>query len=272
MKKYLISGLLITVLAVSVSAVLAQKPDFRPVNVNPSGGQAMVVIPAHAVELAPGVFFLGTAMDNGKLVEGYAYIDYRKGYGKPPWAGGGKNGGGDTACYGFLSKGAKWKAAEPYVVDSGMDAVLVAKDLETWDAQVTFDIFGSQDLGSTVDGADTVSPDDKNEVMWGNIADSNAIAVAIVWGIFSGNPSWREIVEYDVVFDTDYVWGDAEVDLSVMDFENIATHEFGHAAGLADLYETSCAEQTMYGYANNGEWNKRSLEVGDKAGIKELYK
>ena len=109
--------------------------------------------------------------------------------------------------------------------------------------------------------------------MFGDIQNSGAIAVAIVWGIFSGPPSVRELVEYDVVFDNaDYTWGDATSNPLVMDFENIATHEFGHATGMADLYTSQCSEQTMYGYANYGEINKRTLEAGDIKGVQELYK
>jgi hypothetical protein len=57
-----------------------------------------------------------------------------------------------------------------------------------------------------------------------------------------------------------------------MDFDNIATHELGHSCGLGDLYTSDCSQQTMYGYASNGETNKRTLECGDIAGISELYK
>ena len=67
-------------------------------------------------------------------------------------------------------------------------------------------------------------------------------------------------------------WGDAAVDSAYWDVLNIATHELGHSAGLSDLYSTSATEQTMYGYASPGEVKKRTLESGDIAGIKALYK
>ena len=57
-----------------------------------------------------------------------------------------------------------------------------------------------------------------------------------------------------------------------MDFESIATHELGHSVGLDDLYTAECAEQTMYGYATEGETKKRSLEAGDIEGVGQLYK
>ena len=56
-----------------------------------------------------------------------------------------------------------------------------------------------------------------------------------------------------------------------MDVQNIVTHEFGHGWGLADLYDTSCSEETMYGYSEEGETKKRTLNDGDIAGIQELY-
>lgn len=246
--------------------------------VNPHTGEHVtsVIVSSQAIDHSKAIVPLGSAFDvNGEAVEGYAIIHYKKGFGKPPWAGGGKDKGGDPAasCYSFLANGAKWKNTEPYVVASDVDAAAVARDLEAWDSQVSFNIFGNQDTVSVVDGADTSSPDGMNEVMWGDVSTDGAIAVAIVWGVFSGKPSWRYLAEWDVVFDNvDYAWGDADLDPTVMDFENIATHEFGHAVGLADLYESGCSEQTMYGYADYGETAKRTLEVGDINGVTELYK
>ena len=293
MKKYLILGLIIGLL-VSVGAALAAKPEFRSANIsNPVTGELKntVTIPSTAVEVASGVFYLGTSVDNGRLVEGYAFIDYKKRFGKPgtecgngicepgeninkcPADCGGTVEPDTSSCYGFLAKGAKWKVTEPFVVASNIDALATAGDLDAWDSQVTFNIFGNQDLSLVVDGVDTVSPDGKNEVMYGNISNQGVIAMAVVWGIFSGPPFARELVEWDVVFDNvDYPWGDATIDPTVMDFENIATHEFGHAAGMGDLYEDKCSEQTMYGYASYGETKKRTLEAGDIKGVRELYK
>ena len=73
-----------------------------------------------------------------------------------------------------------------------------------------------------------------------------------------------------IIDQTDFDWS-ASGEAGKMDFENIVTHELGHAVGLADLYTTSCSEQTMYGYAANGETKKRTLESGDITGVKQLY-
>lgn len=280
--KYLV--LLLVVVAFAFQPVMAS-PDLVPAHNSRAHVPVNLVIPAHAIEVADGVFDLGFTQDiDGRPVHGYAFVYYHKNYAKPDNPGGngkgnGNGGGGDTSdpaasCYDFMAKGARWKTTEPYVVASDVDSSAVARDFNAWDSQVSsFDIIGNEDTTSTVDGADAIATDGKNEIMFGNIESDGAIAVAIVWGRFSGNPAWRELVEYDVIFDNvDYAWGDGTVDPSVMDFENIATHEFGHAAGVADLYNSDCAEQTMYGYADYGETNKRTLEVGDINGITELYK
>jgi len=282
MKKYLILGFV--VLLISIGLVFAGKPDVTAVN--PSG--RTVSMPAHAVEVAQGLFYLGTAVDNGRLVEGYAMFVKptcdNDGVCEPeenPSCADCKNDGDEepdaSDCYGFLSKGAKWKTVEPYMVDStntrGLEGSFVtsnlAMDIGKWETAAGVSILGDE-IAGIVDGADTVSTDGKNEVMFGDIEQENAIAVAIVWGIFGGPPPFRQLVEWDMVFDdVDFDWGIGEADK--MDFENIATHELGHAVGLGDLYTSECSEQTMYGYATEGETKKRTLEAGDITGITKLY-
>ncbi|MBI2629083.1 matrixin family metalloprotease [Candidatus Pacearchaeota archaeon] len=269
-----------------VSFVLAAKPDLVQASVTPSKNNIYVVIPENAVEVAPGVFSLGASIDvDGSLVEGYAIVHYKNRNAKPSWAGGG---GGNT-CYGFLASGAKWKNIEPYIVNAtnteGLNEDFVksniASDISAWedaadglvDSIVTKNILGDENLLGVVDGVDEVSPDGKNEVYFGSIDSSGAIAVTIVWGVFSGPPSTRKLVEWDQVYDqVDFEWTEnALVEPSKMDFWNIAIHELGHSFGMNDLYNSECSEETMYGYGTEGETKKRDLNAGDIAGIKKLY-
>ncbi|MAG22424.1 MAG: hypothetical protein CL943_03945 [Candidatus Diapherotrites archaeon] len=298
MKKYLFL-LVFSALVFSV-LVLALKPDFQAVEIrNPvtSDVKNGVVIPAKAVEVTPNIFYLGATTDEGRVVEGYAIVTPKKAKAKgtcnnnnvcepelgeknncSDCSGGGTN-TGESTCYGFLAKGAKWKTTEPYVVNpsntSGLNEAFVASNLDTdiakWENAAGTNIIGAGSVTSDLLVADMVATDGKNEVYFGSISDSGAIAITIVWGIFRGPPGQRELVEWDQVYDqVDFNWSSSG-EAGKMDFENIATHELGHSVGLGDLYTVECLEETMYGYASEGETKKRTLESGDITGIQELY-
>ena len=267
--------LVFLVIVFSAILILAGKPDLTPTSVDvvPSNNHAVVTIPENAFKVAPGVFSLGSVIINGEQVEGYAFVHYKDGLARS---------GGNTltgsSCYGFLSKGAKWKTLEPWLVNPinirGLDGNFVFSNLDSdilkWETAARKNILGSGSITSDILVADTVSPDNKNEVYFADIVDSGAIAVTIVWGRFSGPISQRYLIEWDQVYDDfDFDWGIGEP--TKIDFENIATHELGHSVGLNDLYNSVCAEQTMYGYAIEGETKKRTLEAGDITGIKKLY-
>lgn len=266
------------------------KPNFKAAEVrNPQTGDShgQVTVPATAVEVAPALFDLGTARDvDGRLVQGYMFIHYRDAFSHKP---GHNQGGGKPAtnkCYSFLANGAKWKSLENYLVDStnleGLTDVFVrstvANGLSKWEdaangvvADGTSRNIIGDEVAGVVDGADTASPDGKNEAMFGDIDSTGAIAVTIVWGIFGGPPSSRALVEWDQVYDqVDFNWSDSG-EAGKMDFDNIVSHEHGHAFGMGHP-DDSCTEETMYRFAALGETKKQTLEAGDIAGITELYK
>ena len=237
-------------------------------------------LPSQANEIAKGVYHLGKVKYQGQDLEGIAFIHYAKpdspGGGKKPGSAGGST---KSTCYAFIANSTSWNVAEDYVLDftniSGMSESFVSNTiqtgLKTWNDQVNGTIFGSQ-IAGTVDGADTVSPDDKNEVYFSEIAEPNVIAVTITWGIFSGPPAGRKLVEWDQVYDdVEFAWGNADTNTSVMDLLNIAVHELGHAAGMGHP-ESACTEESMFAYAAAGERKKRDLNDGDITGIKKLYK
>ena len=255
-------------------------------------------LPDKAVKISERVYYLGKARDKGKIVEGYAIINFKKGYVKPgtvcgngicdpgenvrkcPQDCGGDDGDSDTSsCYGFLARGAKWKTLEPYMVDPTNSEGLsdsfirgnIAADIEKWESAAGVEILEDEITG-IVDGVDEIRPDSKNEVLFGDIDQPGAIGVTIIWGVFGGPPKWRYLVEWDQLYDqVDFDWSDSGED-GMMDFENIATHELGHSVGMGDLYVSTCSEETMFGYATEGETKKRTLEAGDIKGIQELYK
>jgi len=65
--------------------------------------------------------------------------------------------------------------------------------------------------------------------------------------------------------------GDAAGGESVMDLQNIATHQLGHFFNLADIYDSTKSYLTMYGYSYEGDTAKRTLEAGDIAGIIKVF-
>jgi len=103
-------------------------------------------------------------------------------------------------------------------------------------------------------------------LVWGNYPTSGVIAVTIMWY----NTATKTMVEFDMVFDTDYAWS-ISGEAGKMDLQNIATHELGHGAGLSDLYSNAAYQETMYGYSDFGEVSKRDLYAGDIQGITRLY-
>jgi hypothetical protein len=229
--------------------------------------------------LAPAAPPEGKGYD--RVLEKITFIHYKKDHAKPPWAGGG-NGGGteEQGYYTYLANGTRWRETEDYRLNptngDGVGKTLITNAVDAgmreWEAPegVSFEIFGSKSIDYTV-AYRNGEYRGYNTISFGAYADPGVIAVTTVWGYFSGPPSQREIIEAHILLNDLFVWGDAIADSSVMDLQNILTHELGHWAGMGDLYESAAAEETMYGYSTEGETKKRSLEVGDITGISKLY-
>ena len=215
MNKHLVVLFLVALLSVSIAA--AAKP---------------FSLPSNAKKVAPGVYKLGKAVDNWKVVEGYAIVHYKEKFGKPGiTCGNGICDAGENAkkcpadcsgsepdtssCYGVLARGAKWKSVEPYVVNPsnarGLDEIFVADnfavDVAKWESAASVDILGDGSVTYDVLSADEVGTDGLNEVYFGSIDEPGAIAITIVWGIFGGSPKARELVEWDQIYDeADFDW------------------------------------------------------------------
>lgn len=286
MKKVAFIGAALS-LFLAASSVLAVPPSSVPMELTTPGTSGTLVLPAPA-DNAPvlDVLPLGSALDpgSGKIVEGYAFVHYDQKPAKPGDKPG--RGGGGTKCYAYLASGAKWKSAESWVMNTANTGSLNGTNL--FDTQAAallkwedaadgtvgsgpgYNIFGEGSATSSALVADTSSPDNQNEVYFADISSSGAIAVTIVWGIFAGPPFGRELVEWDQIYDdVDFAWS-LTGEVGKMDFDNIATHEDGHSAGL-DHPDDSCTEETMYRFADYGETKKQTLNAGDIAGVNALY-
>ncbi len=181
----------------------------------------------------------------------------------------GKPGETET-CYKLM--GVKWKSLPTnYVVNPSNTEGLsesfitsaISTSAETWDTSTSSELF---DDAYTVDYTATYGVQNfVNAIDFGDYPDDRVIAITSVWY----TPRGRQIVEFDIRFNTRFSWGDANPEK--MDLQNIATHELGHGVGLDDIYSTTCSVVTMYGYSDEGETQKRTLEQPDIAGLQKMY-
>jgi len=137
------------------------------------------------------------------------------------------------------------------------------------DAAYEWDQYTSAYLVSSVveksSGSTTVTLNGENSIFFADLG-TGTIAMASYWY----NRVTKEIVECDIQFSTDFEWGTSGL-ASVMDLQNIATHELGHFFNLADIYDSSKDTLTMYGYSWEGDTGKRTLATGDQLGIKAVF-
>lgn len=248
----------LVVLASLLVAPLALAVDRLPANVSPAG--VTVAVPNIAVTNAPPL-------------EVITIVHYKKDFAKPAQTGKPTKA---TACYGFISGKAKLLSPADVLVNptnSGMIDSDVLNTLNTsintWDSQTSAAVFGSLTPNYTANFDSTA--DGKDEISFGPYSQPGVIAVTRIWGYFSGSPASRYISEFDLLFNTAYTWGNADLTSTVMDLQNIAIHELGHALGLNDIYTSSCSAVTMYGYSDYGETSKRTLEAPDITGLRTLY-
>jgi len=180
----------------------------------------------------------------------------------------GKPGEEDPALYYELLKLKLPEDVTAYIDDTiAEDAkIAIIESFSTWEVETGPMLF--DEILITDAKIFGILNNDLNTVSFGDLSDPNVIGVTSLW-YFPGKPP-RTIVEWDIVFNTDFVWG-INSSPGVMDVQNITTHEVGHVVGLADLYKLDYTEQTMYGYSDYGETKKRDLLDGDILGAQALY-
>jgi hypothetical protein len=105
---------------------------------------------------------------------------------------------------------------------------------------------------------------EENSILFG--ATSGSIATNYYWYDTESN----EIVESDIVFNSNTYSFSTTGSSGTYDIETIAIHELGHSLNLRDLYGTTDNTKIMYGYGDTDEI-KRSLLSGEIDGIKYIY-
>ena len=160
-----------------------------------------------------------------------------------------------------------WSTTAKYLINPSnkygfsVSAVMAAikTSADTWDKETDAPVFSYQ--GTTTKSAG--KRDNYNVVAWGAYR-TGVIAVTYIW--YSGS----QILETDTMLNTFYKWS-LSGESRKMDVQNIMTHEFGHWAGLADLYNDVDYWLTMYGYSDYRETYKRTLGLGDINGLEYWY-
>jgi len=206
---------------------------------------------------------------NPSDLEKVTFIHYKKGFEKHDFA---AKPAKTSVCYKLM--GVKWLSLPvSYVINPTNTEGLSANDVtsaistsaETWDSATGKELFNN---AYSVDNTATYGVyDHKNAIVFDTYSgSSNVIAVTSVWYTRGS----KQIVEFDILFNDYFNWGDAASNSNLMDLQNIATHELGHSVGLSDLYNT-CTQETMYGYSTEGDLIKRDLNTGDIAGLTKIY-
>lgn len=207
---------------------------------------------------------------DSELVQAVFTIKVEENYGKPPGLPGKDK--TTSADYKILIKRAVTAVPADLTIYTANEEGISVEEFEfaVTSAALAWDEATSKDLVdeiSTIEvGSGAVAVNGINALFFADL-DSGVIAMASVWY----SRVTKTIVECDIQFNTDFVWGDAELDSDVMDLWNIATHELGHFFNLADIYDASKSYLTMYGYSGEGDIEKRDLAQGDKDGILAVF-
>lgn len=190
-------------------------------------------------------------------------------YAKPPGAGGGLTVTTEASDFKLFYGGARWFSGDQveYTIEGSQPISqansAVTAGVATIDGFVTARSFALKNA-TTQTNPCTGLP---NTIEWASIDGPGHILGSTSFCYYLAT---KEIIGFTVTLDKDEPWAIGSVQ-GTFDVQNIATHEFGHVAGLAHVGAPKDVCLTMYPYADYGEIEKRTLGLGDKLGMQKLY-
>lgn len=225
-----------------------------------------------AAFLVVGVFFVSSVVTAAPSLKATApisefvnevFVDYAL----PSHAGNGPHPTTESSDFQLTQGGIHWfsDSAVKYQITgtppSGGNTA-VENAVASWDGFVTTRAFSRDDSTPSTNpcgGVDTVE--------WASVDGSGGVlATASV----CRNVATKEIVGFVVTMDSAESWA-TDGSSGNFDVENVASHEFGHVAGLGHDNPPKSGCLTMYKFAGLGEIQKRTLGLGDKLGMATLY-
>ena len=211
-----------------------------------------------------GVARTDRALDPDRVAQ-ETFVDYAK----PPTAGGGLTVTTEAGDFKLFYGGARWFSGGQveYTIEGSQPISqansAVTAGVATIDGFVTARSFALKN-NTTQTNPCTGLP---NSIEWVSIDGPGKILGSTSFCYYL---STKEIIGFTVELDKDEPWSIGSSP-TAFDVQNIATHEFGHVAGLAHINAPKDVCLTMYPYASLGEIQKRTLGLGDKLGMQTLY-
>lgn len=146
-------------------------------------------------------------------------------------------------------------------ITGGNTAIENAKT--TWDGFVTTRAFTRND-STTQTNPCTGNP---NTIQWSTI---DGVGGALATASVCRNVATKAIGGFVMTLDSAEPWA-TDGNLSSFDVENVASHEWGHIVGLGHTNAPKDGCLATYRFTGLGEIQKRTLGLGDKLGMNNLY-
>lgn len=138
-----------------------------------------------------------------------------------------------------------------------------------WNSNIVFSDEGPTDATFGADGPDGTCADGTNVITWEKFAPE-VIGAAVICFDRTG----KVIRDADLALNATQHWermADEAESRHSHDIQAIYTHELGHWLSLEDLYAAESSRQTMHGGTQYEEFHKRTLALGDIAGLQKAY-